>query len=321
MTDIATLTLNPALDVSTATAALVPTHKLRCDAPRFDAGGGGINVARTITALGGGATAIFPSGGAVGKRLEELLEDDGVAFRAVPIAGTSRESFAVEETDTGLQYRFVLPGPTLSQAEQERCLEQLTRLPHRPRWLVASGSLPPGVPDSFYLMIGGLCRSLGIALLLDTSGAALSACADLQAELIKPSLGELAQAVGRTLATEPDELAAARELRARGFAKAVLVSLGDRGALLVSDTIERRFPAIAVPTLSTVGAGDSMLAAVTLGLSRGLALDTAVRLGTAAGAAALLTPGTGLARREDVERLAAGLGIGRAAWSMPRVLR
>jgi 6-phosphofructokinase 2 len=321
MTDIATLTLNPALDVSTATAALVPSHKLRCAAPRFDAGGGGINVARTITALGGSATAIFPAGGAVGKQLEELLEDAGVAFHAVPIAGTSRQSFAVEETDTELQYRFVLPGPTLSQAEQARCLEQLTRLPHRPRWLVASGSLPPGVPDSFYLMVGEVCRSLGSALLLDTSGAALAACANLHAELIKPSLNELAQAVGRTLATEADELAAARELRARGFAKAVLVSLGDRGALLVSDAVERRFPAIAVPTLNTVGAGDSMLAAVTLGLSRGLALDTAVRLGTAAGAAALLTPGTALARREDVERLAAGLGIDAAAWSMPEALR
>ena len=307
MTDIVTLTLNPALDVSTSTAELIPTHKLRCAAPQFDAGGGGINVARAIVALGGQATAIFPSGGAPGRQIEQLLEGAGVPFLAMPIAGKTRESFAVEESSTGRHNRFVLPGPALSLQDQTRCLEQLTDLPHRPRWLVASGSLPPGVPDSFYLMLGGLCRSLGIALLLDTSGAALASCANLQADLVKPSLAELETVIGRRLATEEDEVVAAHALVARGYAKAVLVSLGARGALLVSKTEECRYPAIPVTVRSNIGAGDSMLGAITLGLSQGMTLDAAVRFGTVAGAAALMAPGTRLARREDVDRLHADM--------------
>ncbi|MEI9928459.1 MAG: PfkB family carbohydrate kinase [Sphingomonas sp.] len=121
MPTIATLTMNPALDVSTSIDALRPTHKLRCAAPRFDPGGGGINVAQLIHALGGEVIAVFPSGGPTGATLEALLRDRGPAIAPIPIAGTTRESLTVDERQTGLQYRFVLPGPELAASEQARC--------------------------------------------------------------------------------------------------------------------------------------------------------------------------------------------------------
>lgn len=303
MSAIATLTMNPALDVTTSTANIKPGHKLRCVAPREDPGGGGINVARAIHALGGSAVALYPSGGAPGARITALLERVGVPVRAVPIAGTTRESFTVDEQATGRQYRFVLPGPELSRGEEACCLELLAELQPRPRWLVASGSLPPGTPETFLLMLGGLCRSLDIELLLDSSGPALARCASLDAFLLKPSLSELEALVATSLTSEAGEEAAARSLIDRGFARAILVSLGARGALLVTATGATRFPAIPVSVRSTVGAGDSMLAAVTLALSRGWPLEQCVHLGIAAGAAALMAPGTSLASREDVERL------------------
>ncbi|WP_037565889.1 1-phosphofructokinase family hexose kinase [Sphingomonas sp. UNC305MFCol5.2] len=306
MSAIATLTMNPALDVTTSTATIKPGHKLRCAGPREDPGGGGINVARAIHALGGSAVALYPSGGASGARITGLLERAGVPVRTVAIAGTTRESFTVDEQTSGRQYRFVLPGPELSQGEQARCLELLAELQPRPRWLVASGSLPPGTPETFLLMLGGLCRSLDIELLLDSSGPALARCASLDALLLKPSLSELEALVARSLPNEAEEEAAARSLIDRGFARAILVSLGARGALLATAGSATRFPAIPVSMRSTVGAGDSMLAAVTLALSRGWPLEQSVRLGIAAGAAALTAPGTSLASREDVERLFGG---------------
>ncbi|PCD02161.1 hypothetical protein COC42_11885 [Sphingomonas spermidinifaciens] len=161
----------------------------------------------------------------------------------------------------------------------------------------------PGAPDSFHLMLGGLSRSLGVELILDSSGPALAHCDNLDALLLKPSLSELEALTGRKLADEAAEEAAARGLIARGFARAILVSLGSRGALLVTTNHAIRFPEISVPVRSTVGAGDAILAAVTLALSLGWTWEEAVRLGIAAGAAALAAPGTSLARREDVERL------------------
>lgn len=303
MTGIATLTMNPALDITTATEKIAPGHKLRCTDPLEDPGGGGINVARAIHALGGSAVAVYPEGGAAGARISALLREAGVPRATVAISGMTRESFTVDEAATGRQYRFVLPGPSMSANEQERCLECLMALDPKPRWLVSSGSLPPGVPDSFHMILGGLCHSLGIDLLLDSSGPALHHCDQLGALLLKPSLKELEALAGRPLRNEAEQEAAARGLVDREFARAILVSLGADGALLVTERDVRRFPAVPVAVRSTVGAGDSMLAAVTLALSLDWPLEEAVRLGTAAGAAALAAPGTSLAHREEVERL------------------
>lgn len=300
---IATLTLNPALDVSTGTDHVRPTHKLRCTPPRMEPGGGGINVSRVLHALGGDAVALFPSGGPAGATLEALLRAEGVPIAPVPIAGATRESFTVDEAGTGQQYRFVMPGPQMDADERDAIFAALRALSGPPAYIVASGSLPPGVDGTLFHALSALCRERGARLVIDTSGPALAACEGAGAYLIKPSLRELEDLTGRTLPTEADEEAAARALLDRGFAELVVVSLAERGAVLVAADRTHRLPAIEVPVGSAVGAGDSMTAALTLALAQGRTPEDALLYGIAAGAAALLTPGTELVRRADVERL------------------
>jgi 6-phosphofructokinase 2 len=299
---IATLTLNPALDVTTSTGKVRHTHKLRCTAPWLDSGGGGINVARVIHTLGGEVTAVFPQGGPAGATFEALLRDDGVATVAVMIAGAMRESVTVNEGETGLQYRFVLPGPQLSENEIAALLAALEALPGLTH-IVVSGSLPPGCDPAIIRRLGECARRGNARLIVDTSGPALAACEGAGIYLLKPSLREVEDLVGKPIASEGDELEAARTLRARDFAEVIILSLAERGALLVAEGIALRLPAIPVETKSAVGAGDSMVGAVTLALARGEPLQNALRYGIAAGAATLMTPPTELAQAEDVERL------------------
>ncbi|MDF2385988.1 1-phosphofructokinase family hexose kinase [Nostoc ellipsosporum NOK] len=299
---IATLTLNPALDVTTCTEKVRPGHKLRCTAPRFDPGGGGINVARVVTHLGGRAMAVFPSGGPTGATIVSLLEEQRVPILPVPIAGTTRQSFTVDEGRPGDQYRFVLPGPELGTDEQARLLDALFGVADADH-IVVSGSLPPGCDPAILKRIAERCHAAGVKLAIDTSGPALAACEGARAWLIKPSLREAADLLGREIAGAADEMAAARALHDRGFAELVVISLAERGALLVGKDQELRLPAIPVEAKGTVGAGDSMVAAIILASAKGKGIEEALRYGIAAGAATLMTPATELARKEDVERL------------------
>ena len=302
MAAIVTLTMNPALDIATSTDRVEPTHKLRCSMPRYDPGGGGINVARAMHALGGDAVAIFPAGGAAGEMIQYMLEQQGVPHHAIAISGFTRESLAVEERRSGHQFRFLLPGPEISERDQERCLDQLTLAAAEATYIVASGSLPLGVPEDFYARIAKLAQRLGKCLILDTSGAALKKAGG-GIYLLKPSRRELGDLVGREIRTEREQEHAAREIIEHGRSEVVVVSLGDRGALLVTAEGVERFAAIPVEARGSVGAGDSMLAGIVLSLCGGLELGEAIRFGMAAGAAALLGSGTELCRRIDVERL------------------
>jgi 6-phosphofructokinase 2 len=316
MAAIVTLTMNPALDIATATERVEPVHKLRCTAPRYDAGGGGINVARAVHALGGEALAIFPAGGAAGEMIRYLLDKEGVAYQAVAIAGFTRESLAVEERRSGKQYRFILPGPEIGPADQERCLDALSAAAPQADYIVASGSLPLGVPDDFYARVAALAKSLGKRLVLDTSGAALKQ-AGHGIYLLKPSLRELQDLTGREIRTEREQERAAREVIEQGRAEIVVVSLGAEGALLATSDGIKRLTALPVRAKSTIGAGDSMLAGMVLGLSRSLPLHEAVGFGMAAGAAALLGSGTQLCRLADVERLREQLSSPRPGRASP----
>lgn len=301
MAAIVTLTMNPALDIATSTDRIVPERKLRCDAPRYDPGGGGINVARAARSLGAEALAVFPAGGAAGELIAALLRREGVEHVAVPISGFTRESLNVVESESGRQYRFILPGPEIGGTDQQRCLDALTEAAADASYIVASGSLPPGVPEDFYGRVARLAQHQGKRLVLDTSGPALKSAAG--AYLLKPSLSELEGLSGRRILGESEEEEAARELIEQGRCEVVVVSLGARGAVLASRDGVERVPAIPVSAKSAVGAGDAMLAGVLVGLTRGLRLTAAVRFGVAAGAAALLSVGTQLCRRDDVERL------------------
>ena len=302
MPAIVTLTMNPALDIATAIDAIVPDTKMRCDPPRYDPGGGGINVARAAHMLGGDALAVYPAGGASGEMIRGFLAAEGVPQIAVPVPGITRESIAIVERQSGRQYRFLLPGPPLAAADQRRCLDVLTREAAGAAFVVASGSLPPGVPADFYAQVAALARRCGARFALDSSGAALTA-AGSGIFLIKASLRELAELHGAPVADAAAQEAAAAALIAAGRCEALVVSLGAAGALLVTAEGCRRFATPRVAALSSVGAGDSMLAGILVALARGQPLDDAVRFGVAAGAAALLRPGTELCRREDAERL------------------
>ena len=299
---IVTLCMNPALDITTSTEVVRPTDKLRCAAARYDPGGGGINVAHVAQVLGATSTAVFPAGGPAGELVHNLLVAEGVTVQRVPIGGSTRESFTVNEVSTERQYRFVLPGPQLTVTEQTECLLQLRRAAASASIVVASGSLPPGVPEDFYQQVADACAELGALFALDTSGGGLKHV-NAGVFLLKPSLRELRDCTGRALSTEAEQLGAARELIERGAARHVLVSRGAEGALLVSRDAAQRFAPVQVPPGSGVGAGDAMLAGVAVGLIRGWSLTEATRLGVAAGAAMLLTPGTAPCTREDTERL------------------
>ncbi|BBY62216.1 1-phosphofructokinase family hexose kinase [Mycolicibacterium helvum] len=299
---IVTLTMNPALDITTSTEVVHSTDKLRCTAARYDPGGGGINVAHMAEVLGASATAIYPAGGSAGDTINELLNAEGVSVRPIHSGGSTRESLTVNERSTGRQFRFVLPGPELTLAEQTECLLQLRRAAASAAIVVASGSLPPGVPPDFYQQVANVCQEIGALFILDTSGGGLKHVTS-GVFLLKPSLRELRECVGQELATESEQVCAARDLIGRGCAHHLVVSLGAEGALLVSPDSAYRLAAVVVPAGSGVGAGDAMVAGIAVGLTRGWPLTKSVRLGIAAGAAKLLTPGTAPCTREDTQRL------------------
>lgn len=303
--DVVTVTMNPALDKSTSTHHVTPEDKLRCHALRIDPGGGGINVARAIHKLGGEALALYVAGGMNGQVLQNLLQAEQLHERRLPLAQETRESFTVVEETTTRQYRFNLPGPQLSDAEWQGAIETLAALEPKPKYVVASGSLPPGVPEDFYVQLAERVAGWSPRLIVDTSGRPLQRLVDqcAQVYMIKPNLGELAALIGRELEDDDDIVAAAREMMARCAIEVLVVSLGAAGVLTITGQQATFVRAPTVPIRSKIGAGDSTVAGMTLGLMRGLPLLEAVRFGVAAGAAAVMAQGTGLCRREDAERL------------------
>lgn len=303
MTDIVTLTINPAVDVSTSVGRVKPVHKLRCTAARRDPGGGGINVARVAKRLGADVLSLFPAGGPIGQLLRRLLEQEEIRSVSIPISQDTREDFTVREAETGEQYRFVLPGPNLSEREWLACLDAFTSFDDRPALIVASGSLPQGVPEDFYRRIVEATRDTGAKTVVDTSGVPLRHALDAGVYLVKPNLREMRELVGEPLEREEDCIAVCRQLVETRRTEIVALTLGHYGALLVTRDLVLRANALPIKPVSTVGAGDSFLAAMVVRLAAAQGIEDAFRYGVAAGSAALLAPGTDLCRREDVERL------------------
>ncbi|WP_332742355.1 1-phosphofructokinase family hexose kinase [Hydrogenophaga sp.] len=297
------LTMNPSVDVSTHTDRVVPADKLRCGPAQRDAGGGGLNVASVLHRLGGRCSALFPAGGAAGQWLTQHLEQAGLSARALPIAQDTRENFTVQAQDTGAEYRFVLPGPTLTEDEWQANLDAVDQWASELSFVVASGSLPPGVPADFYARLARTARQRGVRLVLDSSGPALAAALQAGVFLVKPNLRELRELTGLSLATAVEWRAAAQALVDQGQADVVALTLGDRGALLLSRDGAWRAEALPVEVASSVGAGDSFVGALVWSLQQGDPLPQAFSWAMAAGSAALLTPGTGLCQPQDVRRL------------------
>ena len=303
MVSIYTLTLSPSLDSATLTPQIYPEGKLRCSAPVFEPGGGGINVARAITHLGGKATAIFPAGGATGEHLVALLADEKVAVSTVNAQDWTRQNLHVHVTSSGEQYRFVMPGAKLSE-DEFRQLEEKVLAIESGALLVISGSLPPGVKTERLTQLIRAVQQKGIRCIVDSSGEALQAALEPgQLELLKPNQKELSALVNREL-TQPDDVrTAAQELIHSGKALRVVVSLGPQGALAVDGS---GFVQVVPPPMksqSTVGAGDSMVGAMALKLAQGASLLEMTRYGVAAGSAATINQGTRLCSLADTQKI------------------
>ena len=293
-----TLTLNPAVDMSCSADAVRPTHKVRTSEGRFDPGGGGVNAARVLHALGGDVLAVVLTGGVTGRLIEELLDEAGLRWQALAIAGRTRISLNVFDRVGGVEYRFVPDGPTLGEAEWRRALEPA--LYAGAGWIVASGSLPPGVPADFYARLAAVAAACGARLALDTSGEALASARGRGIDLLKLSLGELEFLHGAPLADPVAQDAAVRVLLRADAAGMIAVSLGRDGALLATPDAIIRQPTRAVATRSAVGAGDAFLAGVVYALGEGLAPDRALALGNAAGASAVAQGGAARLRRDHM---------------------
>ena len=303
MSRIVTLTLSPSLDVATEVPRLYPDAKLRCQRPSFAPGGGGINVARAIHTLGGTALALYPAGGSTGQHLSQLLDEYGVPRQAIAIQEWTRECLNLTEQSSAEQFRLIMPGARLSEVEQELLLATLQAMPS-PDYLVVSGSLPEGLATDFMPRLLGAARARGSRCIVDCSGAGLLQVLEIGGVfLLKPNIDELSAAVNEEIGDSTQLLHIARGLIAAGRCQALLVSLGPQGALLVSAEHSASIAAPTVRKRSTVGAGDSMVAALTLKLAAGADLLEAARYGVAAGSAAIMTEGTELCRREDAERL------------------
>jgi 6-phosphofructokinase 2 len=247
--------------------------------------------------------AILPVGGFTGQLLRRLIDDEGVPNRVVEAEAETREDFSVSELSTAQQYRFVLPGLQLHELEWRGCLDALAATAPRPKFVVGSGSLPPGVPNDFYAQAAAIARKLGAKFVVDTSGAPLVAAIEHGVYMIKPNLREMRDLVGVELLNQNDWIVAAREYVDAGKVEVVALSLGHLGALLVTRDLALRAQALPIKPVSAVGAGDSFLGAMIFSLARGDSLADAFRLGVAAGSAALVSEGTGLCWPADTYRL------------------
>lgn len=311
MEDVLTITLNPAVDISTSVDRIEPVRKLRCRAEVRSAGGGGINVARVVNRLGGSVRAIYTAGGVVGEQLTQLVTNEGVPSVALAVAGQTRESFTVVDETTKKEFRFVLPGPTLTDLEWRTFHEHVESLAEGRKFIVMSGSLPSGAPPDAHTRVAAVAKRVGARFVVDASGMQLKAALEAGVYIAKPNLRELQAIAAEDLGDRASQLRACRGLIAAGRAQIVALTLGSAGALLVAEDEAWFSDPLPVKVVGTVGAGDSFLGALVWALSAGHSLDSTLRFAVAAGSAALLSEGTQLCLPEDVHRLAPQVSLQR----------
>lgn len=303
MEPILTVTLNPSLDVTTSVEQLMAQQKLRCDPPRYDPGGGGINVSRAINELGGHSCAYVAIAGGTGRHLHGLLKDAGISVEMRELQGETRSTFQVMEKSTGEQYRFILPGPEQTAELGESLLADLIKCIRTAkfRFVVASGSLPPGFAEDFYAKLAERMREMDVKLIVDTSGAALKSVLTARPFLIKPDRYEAQSLLGLTRdgSTSAEDLA--EHLINQQAAEVAIVTLGSEGAVIATADMKLHIRPPKVEVRSAVGAGDSFIGALTLGLASGWSLENAGRYAVAAAASAVTTEASALCRRSQTD--------------------
>ncbi len=302
---ILTVTLNPALDLSTATRSVTPGPKLRCEVPRYDPGGGGINISRAIDRLGGKSTALVALGGATGTQLAKLLLQEGIATTSLTAPGETRLSFAVTEQGSLAQYRFVLPGPLWSAQAVATAVEAIVKAVRPDGFVVISGSQPPGFPDDFILQLGAALPAT-VKVIADTSGTPLKALTSGRGpslHCLRMDAEEAETVAGAPLASRAESADFAQNLVANGVADRVIIARGPDGSVMATEAARWFCAAANVPVISKIGAGDSFVAGYVLALARGKPDQEALACGVAAASAAVMTPATELCRRTDAEAL------------------
>jgi 6-phosphofructokinase 2 len=295
--DVLTVTLNPAVDLATHVAQVVAGPKLRCVTPRFDPGGGGVNVARAICKLGGSARALVAVGGAMGDRLLQLLAAEDVPALPVAVSGETRQSFAVTDDSTGGQFRFSVPGQPLAAADADNLRAAIAEQAAQGGIVVISGSVAPGLPDDFQGQIIAALAPKKARVVIDTSSRALDwliAHPTTPVNVLRFDQTEAAEAASHPMTTIADSVDFAHDLIRRGVAKIVVTGRGAEGSVLVSQTKGFLCRAPVVTVRSKIGAGDAFVGALTLALARGAAPDQALQWGVAAASATVSTEGTAL---------------------------
>ena len=298
---ILTITLNPCIDKSAKVDQIRPESKLRCTEVVHEPGGGGINVSKALKKLDTASVALFPAGGHNGNMLCSLLKSEEILFHAVDTREETRENWVILETSTNKQFRFVFPGREVRESTIKTLVDQIRSF--TPNYVVASGSLPPGLPDYFYGLIVKNAAAVGAKCIVDTSGSALQALKGKHAFLIKPNIGELCKMLNVDWLDKEVVPQAAKQAISDGFAEIIVVSMGPDGAWLVSQEEQYFVKAPVVEKKSTVGAGDSMVAGMLHALEAGRSLQDTIRMGVACGTAATMNEGTQLFQKEDVIRL------------------
>ncbi|WP_456399346.1 1-phosphofructokinase family hexose kinase [Mesoaciditoga sp.] len=296
---IFTLTLNPSLDRYLYVDELKEDDTMRVKKVEDYAAGKGIDVSRVIKELGGNSIAISPLGGENGEKISFLLDDELVLYAAIRIKKETRMNIIVQSSIH--QYRMSLPGPALERKEFELIISMLEATLRSEDTLVVSGSLPAGFSPETYFEITKLAKEKGANVYVDTDGENLKAALQAFPTGIKPNIHELSRLIGSTLKNEDEIVEAVKNVSEKYGVKDILVTLGKDGAIaLCEGNIYKLFP-VDVKVVSAVGAGDSFLAAFVL--KRDASLMEALKWASAAGNAAVMTPGTTLCLRKDVERL------------------
>jgi 6-phosphofructokinase 2 len=298
-----TITLNPALDITTGVPRVMSLRKLRCETPHYNAGGGGVNVSRAMGELGVTSEAFVVLGGSTGQQYRHMLDALGLVYTSFEVLDQTRVSFTAIDRSSHEPYRFVLPGPELRPKETRALLLHIAAAVARGSpYVVASGSVPPGIPDDVYARIARMCRKGRQLFVVDSSGPALAAALEERPHIVRFNHHEARELVGGEGGSASAQEACSRLIRERK-AEIVIVSIGEQGTLVANAAGQFQISPPHVEIGSTVGAGDSFVAALMVGLTRGWPLPKAATYGVAAAASAVAGDATQLCKKSQTDSI------------------
>lgn len=299
---IYTVTLNPALDKTVEIPGMALDTVNRITAMRTDPGGKGINVSKVIAKLGGESRAVGILGGESGRMLEKLLEGEPFTTQFHFVEGQTRTNLKIIDREGHTNTDINEPGLTVTAADLDALLHELLGEIQPGAIVVLAGSLPKGAPQDTYRTWTAACKQAGARVFLDADGVLLAEGIKAAPYLVKPNDDELSRLAGRRLETIEELTAEGEKLLEQGIER-VVISLGGRGALYLRKGSTIYAEGLKVPVGSTVGAGDSVVAALAFADAQGLSEEEAVRLSTATGAANVMCSGTQAAERAVIEEL------------------